>query len=86
MSLMHSDDIEDLEVVTIGERTVFRFFQESTRPDSDFIGWHEPAIGNYSARRAVIAFDLEFGSGRFPAGSTLPDFPSKLMPGRKASL
>jgi hypothetical protein len=42
---MHPEDIEDLENLTPGERTVFRFLREAARPDSDFIGWYEPAIG-----------------------------------------
>ena len=45
MARMHPDDIEGSEKATPGERTVFRFLQEAARPDSDFIGWYEPAIG-----------------------------------------
>ena len=45
MARMHPEDIDDLEGPTEGERKVFRFLREATRPDQDFIGWYEPPIG-----------------------------------------
>ncbi len=51
MARMHPEDIEGLENATPGERTVFRFLREVARPDSDFIGWYEPAIGEQAGSR-----------------------------------
>ncbi len=48
MAYMHPEDIDDL--APPGERTVFRFLKETARPDSDFIGWYEPAIGEQTLR------------------------------------
>jgi hypothetical protein len=45
MARMHPEDIDDLESATAGERKVFRFLREVARPDSDFIGWYGPSIG-----------------------------------------
>jgi hypothetical protein len=45
MARMHPVDIEDIESPTEGERKVFRFLREAARPDSEFIGWYEPSIG-----------------------------------------
>jgi Nuclease-related domain len=45
MARMHPEEIEELENPTEGERRVFRFLREAARPDSEFIGWYEPAIG-----------------------------------------
>jgi len=49
MARMHPEDIDELESSTVGERKVFRFLQEAARPDSEFIGWYEPAIGDQGA-------------------------------------
>jgi hypothetical protein len=45
MALMHPEEIEGLETSTPGERIVFGFLRAAARPDSDFICWYEPAIG-----------------------------------------
>jgi hypothetical protein len=46
MARLHPEDIESLESATEGERKVFHFLREAARPDQDFIGWYEPAIGD----------------------------------------
>jgi hypothetical protein len=61
MSLMHPDDIEDLEVATIGEKKVFRFLREAARPDGDFIGWYEPSIGGQGREPDFVLFGRQHG-------------------------
>ena len=58
---MHPEDIEDLENATAGERTVFRFLHEATRPDADFIGWYEPAIGEQGREPDFVLFGNQHG-------------------------
>ena len=45
MARIHPENIEGQESATEGERKVFRFLREAARPDQDFIGWYESAIG-----------------------------------------
>jgi hypothetical protein len=61
MARMYPEDIEALEKTTLGERTVFRFLQEATRPDSDNIGWYEPAIGEQGREPDFILFGKQHG-------------------------
>ncbi len=61
MAGMHPDDIESLENATPGERTVFRFLRELARPDSDFIGWYEPAIGEQGREPDFVLFGNQHG-------------------------
>jgi hypothetical protein len=61
MARMHPDDIEALENATTGERTVFRFLRETARPDSDFIGWYEPAIGEQGREPDFVLFGKQHG-------------------------
>ena len=61
MARMHPEDIEDLENATTGERTVFRFLREAARPDSDFIGWYEPAIGEQGREPDFVLFGNQHG-------------------------
>ena len=56
MSQMHPEEIEDLEKVTTGERGVFQFLRETARPDSDFIGWYEPTIGEQGQEPDFVLF------------------------------
>ncbi len=56
MARMHPEDIDDLENATPGERTVFRFLRETARPDSDFIGWYGPAIGEQGREPDFVLF------------------------------
>jgi hypothetical protein len=58
---MHPEDIEDLENPTEGERKVFRFLQEAARPDSEFIGWYEPTIGEQGREPDFILFGNQQG-------------------------
>ena len=58
---MHPEDIESLENATPGQRTVFRFLQEAVRPDSDFIGWYEPAIGEQGLEPDHVLFGNQHG-------------------------
>ena len=39
----------------------FRFLREAARPDSDFIGWYEPAIGEQGKEPDFILFLNRFG-------------------------
>ena len=57
---MHPEDIEDLENTTTGERRVF-FLREAARPDSDFIGWYEPAIGEQGREPDFVLFGNQLG-------------------------
>ena len=50
-----------LENATPGERTVFRFLREAARPDSDFIGWYEPAIGEQGREPDFVLFGNQHG-------------------------
>jgi hypothetical protein len=61
MTRMHPEEIEDLENPTGGERKVFRFFREGSRPDSEFIGWYEPAIGEQGREPDFVLFGNHFG-------------------------
>ena len=61
MARMHPEDIESLENATPGEKTVFRFLREAARPDSDFIGWYEPVIGE-QGRKPDFVKKREVGS------------------------
>ena len=56
MARMHPDDIEGLENATPDERTFFRFLRETARPDSDYIGWYEPAIGEQGREPDFVLF------------------------------
>jgi hypothetical protein len=58
---MHPEDIEALEKTTPGERAVFRFLQEAARPDSEFIGWYEPTIGEQGREPDFIVFGNQQG-------------------------
>jgi hypothetical protein len=61
MARMHPEDIEGLENATPGERTVFRFLREVAKPDSDFIGWYEPAIGEQGREPDFVLFGKQHG-------------------------
>ena len=61
MTRMHPEDIDDLEKATPGERTVFRLLRKTARPDSDFIGWHEPAIGEQGRGPDFVLFGKRHG-------------------------
>ena len=54
-------EIKGLENATPGERKVFRFLQEAARPDSDFIGWYEPAIGEQGREPDFVLFGNQHG-------------------------
>jgi hypothetical protein len=56
MARMHPEEIEELENFTEGERKVFHYLREVARPDSDFIGWYEPAIGEHSREPDFVLF------------------------------
>ena len=61
---MHSEDIEELESPTEGERKVFRFLREVARPDYDFIGWEHlssvlrvtkpPSPGSFHIQNSLV--------------------------------
>jgi hypothetical protein len=61
MARMHPEDIEGLGVLTEGERKVFRFPREAARPDQDFIGWYEPAIGEQGKEPDFVLFGKQQG-------------------------
>ena len=61
MARMHPNDIDGLEDTTPGERTVFRFLQETARPDSEFIGWYKPAIGEQGREPDFVLFGKRRG-------------------------
>jgi hypothetical protein len=61
MARMHPDDIEGLESPTEGERKIFRFLREAARPDSEFIVWYEPTIGNSGVEPDFILFGNSLG-------------------------
>ena len=48
MAQMHSDDIEDYEEATEGEKRVFRFLKEAARPHKEFICWYEPGVWDWA--------------------------------------
>jgi hypothetical protein len=56
MARMHPEEIEELENPTEGERKVVRFLREVARPDSEFIGWYEPAIGEQGREPDFVFF------------------------------
>ena len=56
MARMHPEEIEALEKATPGERAVFRFLQETARPDGDYIGWYEPTIGEQGWEPDFVLF------------------------------
>jgi hypothetical protein len=56
MAHMHPKEIEALEHATSGERAVFRFLQEMAQPDTDFIGWYEPTIGEQGREPDFVLF------------------------------
>jgi hypothetical protein len=58
---MHPDQIDGLKKPTEGERTVFRFLKETARPDSDFIGGDEPAIGEQGREPDFVLFGNQQG-------------------------
>jgi hypothetical protein len=58
---MHPEEIESLENATPGERKVFRFLREAARPDSDFIGRYEPAIGEQGREPDFVLFGNRHG-------------------------
>lgn len=58
---MHSADIEALENATPGEKAFFHFVQEAARPDSDFIGWYEPTIGEQGREPDFILLGKQRG-------------------------
>ena len=53
MALMHPEDIEDLESATAGEKKVFRFLHEVTRPDKDLDQTREQLIRQFSIRKRM---------------------------------
>ncbi len=53
---MNPEEIEELENPTEVERKVFRFLRETPRPDSEFIGWYEPAIGEQGREPDFVLF------------------------------
>ncbi len=53
MARMYPNDIEDFEKATEGEKKVFRFIKEATRPHNNFICWYEPPIGSTNKRGQV---------------------------------
>jgi hypothetical protein len=61
MARMHPEDIDSLEGPTEGGRKVFRFLPEATRPDQDFIGWYEPAIGEQGREPDFVLFGEQLG-------------------------
>lgn len=62
MARMHSEEIEELENPTEeGERKVFRFLREVARPDTEFIGWYEPAIGEQGRVPDFVLFGNHHG-------------------------
>ncbi len=61
MTRMHPEDIEAHESATPGERAVFRFLREAARPDPDFIGWYEPAIGEQGREPDFVLFGNRHG-------------------------
>jgi hypothetical protein len=61
MARMHPEEIEALEHATQGEKVVFRFLRESARPDSDIIGWYEPAIGEQGREPDFVLFGSHQG-------------------------
>jgi hypothetical protein len=61
MARMHPEDIEALEKPTAGERKVFRFLQDTARPDRDFIAWYEPTIGSSGAEPDFILYGNSLG-------------------------
>ena len=50
-----------MENATPGERKVFRFLREAARPDTDFIGWYEPTIGEQGREPDFILFGNQHG-------------------------
>ena len=58
---MPPKDIEELDNPTEGERKVFRFLREAARPDSEFIGWYEPAIGEQGLEPDFVLFRKHHG-------------------------
>ncbi len=61
MARMQPEEIEDMENLTEGERKVLRFLREAASPDSDFIGWYEPAIGEQGREPDFILFGNQHG-------------------------
>lgn len=61
MARMHPEEIEDLENLTEGERKVLRFLREAARPDTDFIGCYEPAIGEQGKEPDFVLFGHQPG-------------------------
>jgi hypothetical protein len=59
MARMYPEDIEGLEGATEGEPKVFRFFREATRPDQDFMGWYEPAIGEQGKKPDFVLSKID---------------------------
>ena len=58
---MHPEEIEELMNPTEGEQNVFRFLRVAARPDSDFIGWYEPAIGEQGKEPDFVLFGKQQG-------------------------
>lgn len=61
MARVHPEEIEDLDNPIEGERKVFRFLKEAARPDSEFIGWYEPAIGGQGREPDLVLFGNQHG-------------------------
>ncbi len=61
MARMHPEDIEGLKSTPEGERKVFRFLREAARPDQDFIGGYEPAIGEEGKEPDFVLFGKQQG-------------------------
>jgi hypothetical protein len=61
MARLHPEDIDDLENAMAGERKVIRSFREAARPDSDFIGWYDPTIGEKGREPDFIVFGNQQG-------------------------
>lgn len=62
MARMHPEEIEESENSTEGERKVFRFLREAARPDSEFIGWYESAIGGRAGSLILCFLEITMGS------------------------
>jgi hypothetical protein len=61
MARRHPDDIEALEKPLSGEGVVFLFLRTVARPDSEFIGWYEPAIGEQGREPDFVLFGNRHG-------------------------
>lgn len=58
---MYPEGIEEIENPTEGERKVFRFLREVARPDSDFIVWYGPSLGEQGREPDFVLFGNRHG-------------------------